>query len=180
MEKPGILQNHGESLAKFFAFDFLCRNSLKADFAGIHVIKTHQKVDYGGFSCAGGAYYRNGFARFCLNGNIFENGFFRNVSESDVINLNGTFHFLKTDSAGSVCRFRFFVNNSENSFGRGKSGLEFVKNVRKFVDGAGEFSGILNKLGDSAKGDEENRSFRNFSAEGKHIKNSAKHCNKGH
>ena len=49
-----------------------------------------------------------------------------------------------------------FVENGENAVGRREGGLEFVEDVREFIDGTCELTGILNKLRYTAKADENN------------------------
>ena len=97
---------------------------------------------------------------------IAKDGFFGSIAEGNVAESNVAFNFGKFGSIGNIGGFRFFVDDSENAFGGGKCGLEFVKDICEFVYGSREFSGILDELSNAAEGDEENGGFGNFSAYG--------------
>ena len=64
-----------------FPCDLLCRYSVNPDIAFIGLIKTHQKINHGGFSGSRGSDYRNLLPCLKLRRKIMDYGLVRQITE---------------------------------------------------------------------------------------------------
>src|SRR5699024_12302755 len=79
---------------------------IQQNLSTVNVIKTHQKINNGGFSGAGGSYDGNGFAGIGLKRDVFKHFLFLIIAKGNLIEGNSSLGI--TDVPG-VLRIRIFV-----------------------------------------------------------------------
>ena len=119
------------------------------------IIKTHQQINDGCFACACRADDGNCLARIGAYRKRFENGLFGRITEVDVFHLHPSLCIGQRERTRDIRDFGLLIDNTENAFRCGECRLEFIKNVGKFIDRAGEFARILYELRHAAERNEE-------------------------
>ena len=90
MEQPGVLQHHGEGLAQGCPGQGADVLAVHQNRAAIYIVKAHQKIDDGGFACAGGADDGGEAARGGVEIQPLDNG---------LAGIIGKIHLLEADIA---------------------------------------------------------------------------------
>ena len=141
-----ILRQRGKVRAKELAERFqVTRQTIYHDvevMPGIHIIEAHQQVDERRLARAGVADDGDGLAGVCGEGQIVQNGFSGQVSETHVLSLHAAGHMLQNGGAGRVRALLGFVQQREHALGGGKGGVDLIENVGDLVDRGGEFPGV--------------------------------------
>ena len=70
VKQPGILQYHGKRPPEAFPCHLINGLVIDTDFSSLWVIKTHEQIDNGSFSCTGRAYNGNHIPRLGLQVHI--------------------------------------------------------------------------------------------------------------
>ena len=121
------------------------------DGAPVGVVITHEQIDYGRFSAAGGAHQRHLFAGGDGQVKIFQYRFALYVTEFHVFKADRDILLIFPDKAVQV--LAGFVQYLEDTLGAGNGGLQLPVDLGDFVDGAAELFGIHDEGGDDAYGD---------------------------
>lgn len=83
------------------AGNFIDRMSVNGNSAAGYIVEAHQQVDKGGLSTASRTDDRDTFARFCMEIEVFNQFFIRNIAEADMINIDLAFASVRA-SFGSA------------------------------------------------------------------------------
>ena len=110
--------------------------AVDADTAAIGVVEAHEQVDDGGLTRACGANDGNRLSRLDLKIQIFDDGFFGDISKADVLDIYVAADILKDFGVGIVCFFRGFVDDAKDALRRRTSRLKLMQNIGKLIDGA--------------------------------------------
>ena len=142
LEHPRLLQHHGVTAAQRVARHAADLAAVHEDMPGIHIIEAHQQVDERRLARAGVADDGDDLAGVCGEGQIVQNGFSGQVSETHVLSLHAAGHMLQNGGAGRVRALLGFVQQREHALGGGKGGVDLIENVGDLVDRGGEFPGV--------------------------------------
>ena len=129
---PGILKYHAETASQGMAGNLIDRMSVNRNRAAGHIVEAHQQVDKGGFSTAGRTDDCDTFARFCMEIEVLNQFFIRNVAEADIVNIDLTFCIGKCFLR--ICTFRIFFKKCKNSGCTCKCVLKFCDNGTDVVE----------------------------------------------
>ena len=119
----------------------------------IDIIEAHEQIDDGSLSCSSWAYNRNGLPSICFQIQIVQNDSVLEISKGYVFHTHISFDFIQTVRIYDISSFLFFIQQAEDSFACGKSRIDFIEDIGNFVDWTGEFPGVQNKTGNTAKTD---------------------------
>ena len=129
---PCILKYHTETVSQGMAGNFIDRMSVNGNSAAGYIVEAHQQVDKGGLSTASRTDDRDTFARFCMEIEVFNQFFIRNIAEADMINIDLAFCIGK--GFFRICTFRSFFEKCKDSGRTCKCVLKFCNNRTDVVE----------------------------------------------
>ena len=121
------------------------------DVSIIDIIETHQQIDDGCLTSTGWTYNRNGLSSICFQIQIVQNDSVFQISKGYIFHADITFDFIKAVCIFDISRFFFFIQQTEDSFTCRKSGINLIEDIGNFIDWTGEFTGVEDKTGNTAK-----------------------------
>jgi len=110
---PGVLKHHAKAATQRMTGNFIDRVTINRDCTAGHIIESHQQVDKGCFSTASWSDDCDTLAWFCMQVEIFNQFFVRNVAETNVIDVDFTSDI--SDGVLGISTFRFFFQKSKDS-----------------------------------------------------------------
>ena len=155
LEQPGILQYHAEAFSRGAAVKIAHIAAIQRNGTGVHIVKAHQQLDHRGFACAGGADDGHFLAGLDLAAEIVDNGLFRCVAKSHVVERDLAVDGGGVGTAGGVGLLVFLrlVQKFKHALRRSGHALQHIGHLRQLLDGLCEVFDVLNKRLDIADGD---------------------------
>ena len=114
LEQPGVLKHHGVASAQTVPGDGADFVAVHIAPAAVHVVKTHQQVDDGGFACAGGAHNGDGLPGGGLQGQVLQHNFTRQIAEGNMAHLHISPDVFQHGGIGGVGKLLLLIQHPEH------------------------------------------------------------------
>ena len=146
-KQMGVLQNHGDMAAQFFAVVLLDFDSVDQDLTFLNVIEAVQKIRDRCLAGTGGTYKSDLLTGQGFDVDILQDGLLRYISEGDMLQFYMAFDLIHGLGRIDFQLFRFLIHHIEYTLGTGQRGEDRGDLVGQVHDRERELVGIVDENG---------------------------------